>query len=88
MPQGILGVPDFDACGTLLADNLVMYFQCQHCEQLVMGKAYRVISQESGITLLDMMVCHHCFIDAQRLGLKGQELRPSDDYDSAPRYQA
>jgi hypothetical protein len=68
-----------------------MYFQCQHCEQPIMGRAYRVISQESGVTLLDMTVCHYCFIDAQRLGLKGEELQPRDDRDDfngVSRYQS
>ena len=66
-----------------------MYFYCQHCDQLVMGKAYRVVSQESGITLLDMTVCQYCFIDAQRLGLKGEELHRRDDaFDGAQRHQS
>ena len=56
-----------------------------------MGKAYRVISQESGVTLLDMTVCHYCFVDAQRLGLKGEELQAhddGDDFDGSPRYSS
>jgi hypothetical protein len=40
------------------------------------GKAYRVTSEESGTTLLDMVVCYYCFVDAQRLGLHVEELRP------------
>ncbi len=50
-----------------------------------MGKAYRVTSQESGVTLLDMTVCHYCFIDAQQLGLKAEELHTRDDFNTAPR---
>lgn len=42
------------------------------------GKAYRVTSEESGITLLDMVVCYYCFVDAQRLGLHVEELRPPE----------
>jgi len=30
---------------------------CQHCGALIAGKAYRVTSEEEGISLLDMIVC-------------------------------
>ena len=43
------------------------------------GKAYRVTSEESGMTLLDMIVCYYCFIDAQRLGLHVEEFRPREE---------
>jgi hypothetical protein len=43
------------------------------------GKAYRVTSEESGVTLLDMVVCYYCFVDAQRLGLHVEELRPLEE---------
>ena len=63
-----------------------MNYQCQHCGQFIMGKAYRVISEESGIRLLDMTVCYYCYIDAQRLGLNAEEIRPRDLLPAA-RYQ-
>jgi len=63
-----------------------MNYQCQHCGQFIMGKAYRVISEESGIRLLDMTVCYYCYIDAQRLGLNTEEIRPRD-LPPAARYQ-
>lgn len=68
--------------GGLVAHSLLefppMNYQCQHCGQFIMGKAYRVISEESGIRLLDMTVCYYCYIDAQRLGLSAEEIRPRD----------
>ena len=56
----------------------VMNFECQHCRQLICGKAYRVVSEESGVTLLDMTVCYYCFTDAKRLGLDAKEMRMAD----------
>lgn len=53
-----------------------MTYQCQHCGQYMTGKAYRVTSEESGMLLLDMVVCHYCFVDAQKLGLRTEEIRP------------
>ena len=42
---------------------------CEHCGELYHGSAYRVTSEEDGILLLDMIVCHSCSIEARRLGL-------------------
>ena len=42
---------------------------CEHCGELYHGRAYRVTSEEDGILLLDMIVCHSCSIEARRLGL-------------------
>ncbi len=69
-----------------LLNSSPMNYQCQHCGQLIMGKAYRVTSEESGIRLLDMTVCYYCFIDAQRLGLNTEEIHLRDAA-PAPRYQ-
>ena len=38
---------------------------CQHCGELIVGNAYRVTSEEDGITLLDMIVCSLCFMEAK-----------------------
>jgi hypothetical protein len=52
-----------------------------------MGRAYRVTSEESGVMLLDMTVCYYCYIDAQRLGLHAEEIRPQRaDAVSSPRH--
>ncbi len=56
----------------------VMNFECQHCGQPISGKAYRVVSEEYGVTLLDMTVCYYCFTDAKRLGLDAKEMRTAD----------
>ena len=72
--------------GTVLAFLGDMNYQCQHCGQFIMGKAYRVTSEESGVRLLDMTVCYYCFVDAQRLGLHTEEISVRDS-PAAARYQ-
>ena len=42
---------------------------CEHCSQPVSGKPHRVISEEDGLVLLDMIVCADCAEQAQKLGL-------------------
>jgi hypothetical protein len=47
---------------------------CQHCGELIVGNTYRVTSEEEGITLLDMIVCSLCFMEAKRLHLHAEEI--------------
>jgi hypothetical protein len=47
---------------------------CQHCGELIVGNAYRVTSEEEGITLLDMIVCSLCYMEAKRLRLHTEEI--------------
>jgi hypothetical protein len=47
---------------------------CDHCEGPLTGKAYRVMSEEDGVRLLDMVVCHACYLEARRIGLDTAEL--------------
>jgi hypothetical protein len=47
---------------------------CQHCGELIVGNTYRVTSEEEGITLLDMIVCSLCFMEAKRLRLHTEEI--------------
>ena len=47
---------------------------CQHCGELIVGNAYRVKSEEEGITLLNMVVCSLCFMEAKRLRLHAEEI--------------
>jgi hypothetical protein len=47
---------------------------CQHCGQLFVGNAYRVTSEEEGISLLDMIVCSLCFMEAKRLHLHAEAI--------------
>jgi hypothetical protein len=52
--------------------------ECQHCGELVIGRTYRVISQDGGVILLDMTVCYYCFLEARRLGLHAEDVTPHD----------
>ncbi len=45
---------------------------CQHCGKLISGNVYRVTSEEEGISLLDMIVCSLCFIEAKSLHLHAE----------------
>ena len=51
-----------------------MKFICRHCDTLTEGLAYRVRSEEAGVILLDMIVCHSCFEQAKKLGLSAKEV--------------
>jgi hypothetical protein len=42
---------------------------CEHCDEAIVGNAYRVTSEEDGILLLDMIVCSLCCLEAKRLQL-------------------
>ena len=52
-----------------------MKFLCQHCDRLITGRPYQVLSEENGITLLDLIVCHSCYQEARELGLRGKEIK-------------
>ena len=47
---------------------------CQHCGELIVGNAHRVTSEEKGITLLDLVVCSLCSMEAKRLRLHTEEI--------------
>ena len=47
---------------------------CEHCGELIVSNAYRVTSEEGSITLLNLVVCSLCFIEAKRLGLHAEEI--------------
>jgi hypothetical protein len=47
---------------------------CQHCGELIVGDAYWVTSEHEGITLLDLIVCCLCSMEAKRLGLHTEEI--------------
>ncbi len=47
---------------------------CEHCGGSIVGNAYRVTSDEAGITLLDIVVCSLCFMEAKRLRLHAEEI--------------
>jgi hypothetical protein len=43
-----------------------------------------VISREKGVTMLDMIVCRACYVEARKLGLKTEKLASTDRYFSQP----
>ena len=47
---------------------------CRHCDELITGSAYRVISEEEGVILLDMIVCDTCAAEAKCLQLHTEEI--------------
>jgi hypothetical protein len=47
---------------------------CQHCGELIIGNVYRVTSEDQGITLLDLVVCSLCSMEAKRLRLHTEEI--------------
>jgi len=47
---------------------------CQHCGALIVGNAYRVTSEEEGTTLLNMIVCSLCFVEAKSLHLHAEAI--------------
>jgi hypothetical protein len=47
---------------------------CDHCGVLFVGIAHRVTSEEDGVTLLDMVVCSFCAVEAKRLKLQTEKI--------------
>jgi hypothetical protein len=43
---------------------------CEHCDEVIVGNAYRVTSEEDGIIFLDMIVCSICAMEAKQLQLR------------------
>jgi hypothetical protein len=51
---------------------------CGHCEGILLNKkAYRVWTEDDGASLLDMLVCYGCKLEAQKLGLNTERLSKS-----------
>jgi hypothetical protein len=48
--------------------NLLVY-TCDRCREQAAGHSYRVISEDDGERLLDMVVCYACSMEAAELGL-------------------
>jgi hypothetical protein len=51
-----------------------MNILCRHCDETIVGQAYRVISEEDGLVLLDMVVCASCAAVAKSLLLHTEEI--------------
>ena len=47
---------------------------CEYCEGTLSNKAYRVTSEDSGVSFFNMIVCYACHLEAQTVGLKTEEL--------------
>jgi hypothetical protein len=47
---------------------------CEHCLQPTTGKVYRVTNEDAGVVTLNMVVCSVCCREAEKLGLKTNEL--------------
>jgi hypothetical protein len=45
--------------GIVIAEFFCMGWICQHCGAPFVDSAYRVKSEESGVVLLDIIVCQH-----------------------------
>lgn len=48
---------------------------CQHCGAPFADSPYRVKSEDSGIVLLDLIVCRRCHTQAQELGLRTEAIK-------------
>jgi hypothetical protein len=57
---------------------------CRHCDETIAGKAYRVISEEDGVALLNMVVCASCAAVAKSLLLHTEEITPERRTPSMP----
>jgi hypothetical protein len=68
------------ACALLHVFTMARELFCDHCERALTSKAYRVISEDPGGILLDMLVCHPCNQKAQELGLKTREIDLDERY--------
>ena len=55
-----------------------MELLCRHCDEVITGAMYRVLSEEDGVILLDMIVCRSCYEQARELGLDGEEVSLDD----------
>ena len=70
--------------GIFFAIRKCMINICRHCDETIAGKAYRVISEEDGVPLLNMIVCASCAAVAKSLLLKTEEITPEHRTPSAP----
>jgi hypothetical protein len=60
--------------GIVIAEFSCMGWICQHCGAPFFDSAYRVQSEESGVILLDIIVCEHCHVEARDLGLHTEKI--------------
>lgn len=65
--------------GIFLATGKCMNDKCRHCDETITGNGYRVISEEDGVVLLNMVVCASCAAVAKSLLLHTEEIT-SDEH--------
>ena len=59
----------------------IMNHTCQHCGELIVGNAW--VTSEDKASLLDMVVCSLCFMEAKRLHLHAEEINVGSKQPSA-----
>ena len=52
---------------------------CRHCDEVITGASYRVISKEGDVVYLDMTVCRPCSEKAEELGLRAHPIKRNRD---------
>jgi superfamily II helicase len=70
--------------GIFLAIRKSMNDICRHCDEAITGKRYRVVSEEAGVVLLNMVVCASCAAVAKSLLLHTEKITPGHRTPSAP----
>jgi hypothetical protein len=50
-----------------------MALRCERCSGLT-WEAYCVTSEEDGAVMLKMFVCHACYLEAKRIGLRARQI--------------
>jgi len=52
----------------------MLLYTCDRCREVRVGPSYRVVSENDGVLLLDMIVCYVCYREASQLGLETQRV--------------
>jgi len=60
---------------------------CHRCGEQFVGNSYRVTSENQGKTLLDMVVCYGCYLEASQLGLDTGTIKISEALSGTERAQ-
>jgi len=61
----------------LMSRMSIFVFTCERCREYFGGDPYRVISEDDGERLLDMLVCYGCYMEATQLGLDTETIEIS-----------
>jgi hypothetical protein len=55
----------------------LIVYTCERCDEPFADISYRVMSEDARGTLLNMIVCHDCYLEASQLGLDAEPLGTS-----------